>query len=283
MKIAIASGKGGTGKTMIATNLAWYLAQQGEAVVYADVDVEEPNGHIFLKPTFDQCHQVNVLVPKVKQDLCQHCGQCTEFCQYNAIAEMPNEVLIYPELCHSCGGCWKLCPVGAIATRQHLMGEVFIGSAGKVACVKGQLKVGQARAVPVIEAVKKVLKEEPAWVIYDAPPGTSCPVVASVRDVDKVVLVTEPTPFGLHDLRLAVAMVRVLGVPFAVVVNRADIGDQEVYQFCQEQNIPILAEIPHDEHLAQAYSRGELVVERSERYQTLFAGLWRAIVGGGPE
>jgi MinD superfamily P-loop ATPase len=276
MKIAIASGKGGTGKTTVATSLAYLAAEEGRAVAYLDCDVEEPNGHIFLQPAIDAERPIEKLVPEVDAALCTHCGRCAQVCRYGAIASLPRQTMVFAELCHACGGCVLACPVGAVQERPRTIGQLREGRRGAVQFVEGRLHVGEAMSPPAIRAVKA---SAPAaeWTILDAPPGTSCPVIETVRGCDRVLLVTEPTPFGLYDLTLAVEMVRALGLPFAVVINRADAGDDRVRRYCQRQRIPVLAEIPDDRAVAEAYSRGQLICQtvRSlrERIAELFVRL----------
>jgi MinD superfamily P-loop ATPase len=272
MKIAIASGKGGTGKTTVATNLAYVASRNGRSVAYVDCDVEEPNGHIFLKPRFDSTTPVGTLIPKVDESKCTNCGECGEICQYSAIVSAGNAVLVFAELCHGCGGCSLVCPTGAITEVLHETGKVQVGSAGPIAFVHGLLNVGQAMSPPVIKAVKAAAAKVD-FIVMDAPPGTSCPVIESIRDSDFVLLVTEPTPFGLNDLKLAVDMVGALEIPFGVVINRADVGDQETSRYCQANDIRILAEIPDDRKIAEAYSRGEMACEAIPKYGSVFARL----------
>jgi MinD superfamily P-loop ATPase len=237
MRIAVASGKGGTGKTTLATNLAFVLAQEGVPVAYLDCDVEEPNGHIFLKPEIERTSRVSILVPEVDESKCTYCRACSEACRFSAILALKEKVLTFPNLCHGCGGCSLACGEDAIREVPRPMGVVEQGRAGKVVFVQGRLDVGEAMAPPVIREVLKAAPKE-GTVIVDAPPGTSCPVIESVKGADVVLLVTEPTPFGLHDLKLAVGMVRALGIPFAVAVNRVGVGDREVFSFCQAEEIP---------------------------------------------
>ena len=272
MRIAVASGKGGTGKTTVATNLAYVAARDGQSVAYLDCDVEEPNGALFLKPEMTGSEPVRVSVPAVDLDKCTECGLCGEICQYSAIVPMQGKVLLFPELCHGCGGCWLVCEPGAIAESHRVTGRIERGRAGPVQCVQGLLDVGQAMSPPVIKAVKAAAPGADV-VVMDAPPGTSCPVIESVRDADCVLLVTEPTPFGLHDLKLAVEMVRTLGLPFGVVINRAECGDSETHQWCAAEGIPVLAEIPDDRDIAEAYSRGELMCSALPDYTPLLADL----------
>jgi len=260
MRIAIASGKGGTGKTTLATNLAHVIAGEGVPAAYLDCDVEEPNGHIFLKPEIERSRRVSIPVPEVDESKCTFCRACSQACRFSAILAMKNKVLTFPNLCHGCGGCTLACEENAIREVPRPMGAVEAGRAGKVAFVQGMLDVGEAMAPPVI---REVLKEAPqeGVAIVDAPPGTSCPVIESVKGADVAILITEPTPFGLHDLKLAVGMVRTLGIPFGVAVNRVGVGDREVFSYCQSEGIPVLLELPDDRRIAESYSRGELAVE----------------------
>lgn len=273
MKIAIASGKGGTGKTTLAVNLALSV---DEPVRLLDCDVEEPNAHLFLKPEIDHRETVGIAVPLVDESKCDGCGTCARFCRFNALAAIKGSVLVFPELCHGCGGCMLICPKGAIAEGSREIGVLESGRAGHVEFVHGRLRVGEAMAPPLIRAVKQ-RADNGMTSIIDAPPGTSCPVIMAVRDCDYVILVTEPTPFGLHDLTLAVKTVRRMGVPFGVLINRADVGDRRVMEYCSEQNIPVLMEIPDDRRIAEAYSRGVPVVEALPEYRSSFAHLWKRI------
>lgn len=258
--ICIAGGKGGTGKTTVAANLAVTLAQQGVAVTYLDCDVEEPNGHLFLHPTLDQRDRVTVPIPQVDRDRCTRCTQCADICQFNAITVVNQSVLVFPELCHSCGGCSLVCPVGAIAEVPQEIGTVETGTAKGIGFVQGQLDIGQVKTPAVIQAVKAKLPAT-GVAILDAPPGTSCPVVETLRQADYLILVSEPTPFGLHDVKLVIEMARVLAIPFGMIVNRAGIGDRALYTYCQAEGIDILGEIANDRDVAVAYSHGDLAVE----------------------
>ncbi len=266
MILAVASGKGGTGKTTVSLNLARVF---GSAVQLLDCDVEEPNDHLFLKgPTIKE-ETVTLPVPQVDESLCDGCGECGKFCQFHAIVSFGTKPLVFPEMCHGCGGCMKVCPKKAIGETGKRIGVVETIQAGQITLIQGKLDVGVAMAPPLIREVKARLQNGlPA--ILDAPPGTSCPVIATLRGSDLIVLVTEPTPFGLHDLRLAVEVVRNIRVPFGVVINRAGTGDDRVYVHCREQDIPVLLEIPDDRRIAEAYSRGELIVEALPEYRCLF-------------
>jgi len=259
VRLAVASGKGGTGKTTLSASLAVVQAERGRRGAYVDCDVEEPNGHIFLKPEIVSSDPVTVPVPEIDAAICTKCGACSRLCRYNALACLPNRVLVFEELCHGCGGCSLVCPAGAITERPRPVGVVEEGSAGGVAYLGGRLTVGEVMATPVIRALKARLPED-GLVVLDAPPGTSCPMVEAVRGADFVLLVTEPTPFGLNDLELAVGTVRVLDLPFAVVVNRCDVGDDRVRTYCRGEGIEILLEIPNDRSVAEAYAVGTLPV-----------------------
>ena len=272
IRIAVASGKGGTGKTTIATNLAVVQAGMGVAVAYLDCDVEEPNGHIFLKPTIHKSHKVSIPVPEVDESRCTLCGACGQACRYSAILSLPKKVLTFPKLCHGCGGCTLSCPEDAIREVPRTIGVVEHGFSGRVGFIQGRLNIGEAMTPPVIRA----LLESAPWgrtIILDAPPGTSCPVIESVKTADLVLLVTEPTPFGLNDLKLAVGMVRELGLPLGVAVNRAGIGDDQVLEYCKREQIPVLLELPNDREIAHAYSRGVLAVEALPWVKPLFVNL----------
>jgi len=260
VKIAIASGKGGTGKTTVATSLAYTAATNGRTVAYLDCDVEEPNGHLFLKPKIDREQPITKLIPVVDPALCTHCALCSRACRYGAIACVGEQTLIFPELCHACGGCMLVCPVDAIREVPKPIGQLRVGTSGSVQFAEGVLNVGEAMSPPAIHAVKEAAPNVDLTIL-DCPPGTSCPVIASVRGCDLLLLVTEPTPFGLNDLKLAVEMARALKLRFGVVVNRADAGDREVWEYCRQQRIDILAEIPDDRAVAEAYSRGELAAK----------------------
>ena len=251
MIVSIASGKGGTGKTSVAVNLALSI----ENVQFLDCDVEEPNAHLLLHPRISRREPIYTSVPVVNEKLCDHCGKCAQFCQYNAMFVSSDKVLVFPKLCHSCDGCVLVCPRKAIAEEKHKVGTLKLGSAGDLRLVYGELEIGEPMAVPVIKEVKRHI-ERSKNVVLDSAPGTSCPVIETVNGSDFCVLVTEPTPFGLHDLKIMVEVLRMMGIPYGVVVNRAGIGDKKVYGYCREKGIPILLEIPFQRRIAELYSCG---------------------------
>jgi MinD superfamily P-loop ATPase len=252
MKIAIASGKGGTGKTTVAVN----LALSADDAQLLDADVEEPNANLFLHTKFSEERKVTVSVPEINKDRCTYCGECSKFCAYNALAVVPDNVLVFADLCHSCKGCELVCPVDAVGWRNREVGMLRRGDQDGVSVVEGDLNLGESQAIPVIKAVKREINADKT-VIIDAPPGTSCPVMESIEDADYVILVTEPTPFGLHDLKLAVEVVRKMKLYFGVVINRDGIGDKRVELYCQQEDIPVLLKIPHDTRIASLYSDGK--------------------------
>ncbi len=273
MIISVASGKGGTGKTTVATNLAVSL---GNGVQFQDCDVEEPNAHLFLHPVFEQTETVMTPVPEVDESKCTLCGKCGDICQFKAIVVIGETVLPFHELCHSCGGCTEVCPEDAIKEVGRELGTIQRGYRNGVEFIHGILRVGEAMSPPLIRKVRAFSRQDRV-IIIDAPPGTSCPVIASMKDSDFVLLVTEPTPFGLHDLRLAVDAVKILEIPHGLVINRADIGDDRVEKYAEHENIPILMEIPFDRKIAETYSRGELLVEVMPEWKEKFIELYARI------
>jgi MinD superfamily P-loop ATPase len=274
MKIAIASGKGGTGKTTVATNLA--LSLEPNDVQLFDCDVEEPDSHLFLDIELIKSNEVKIAVPKIDQTKCDYCGECSKFCQYHALAVVKDKVLFFSDLCHGCGGCTLVCPKEAISEEERTIGVIESGNLNGLQFFHGLLNTGEAMATPVIKALKKDIDKNKT-VIIDSPPGTACPVIESVNETDFVLLVTEPTPFGLHDLKLAVNMVRSMDIPFGVIINRDGIGDERVERYCEEQNIPILLKIPNDTKIAELYSKGIPFIQEMPTWKTKFNELFDRI------
>lgn len=273
--LAVASGKGGTGKTTIAVNLALALVEQ--AVQLIDCDVEEPNAHLFVKPVIDDAREIAIPVPKVDLELCNYCGRCAEVCAFNALAVLKDNIMILAELCHGCGSCAYLCPQNAITEVDRPIGILESGNAGELNFVHGRLNPGEAMSAPLINAAKERI--DPSRItIIDAPPGTSCPVVAAVSNCDFCLLVTEPTPFGLNDLNLAAQMLDKLDIAAGVVINRCDLGDNRIQDFCVQKGLPILMEIPFDRQLAELYAEGEPVVLHSAVWRDRFQNLYRRII-----
>lgn len=269
MIISIASGKGGTGKTTVATNLAVSI---GSDVQLLDCDVEEPNAHLFIDPVIEQSKKVYTPVPKIDEEKCNFCKKCAEICRFKAIAVIKEIVLTFPELCHSCGGCMEVCPENAITETGRELGVIEIGHRNGLAFAHGRLRVGEAMSPPLIREVRSQTKSDQLTII-DAPPGTSCPVIAAMKGTDFVLMVTEPTPFGLHDLKLAVEAVKLLEIPRGLVINRSDIGNDDVRTYAKMENLPILMEIPFDRRIAEAYSRGKLIVEEMPEWKERFKKL----------
>lgn len=270
VRIAIASGKGGTGKTTISCALA---EAAEHPVCLLDCDVEEPNSHFFIHPEVDHRKTVHSLIPKINAELCDGCGECRRVCQFNALVVVKNCAMVFPELCHSCGACARICPTGAIAEIEQPIGHVETGvGENNTQFVSGQMDVGQAMAPPVIRATLQHAATERLTLI-DCPPGTSCPFVTAVKGSDVVLLVTEPTPFGLHDLSLAVDTLRQLGLPFAVAVNRVNADRDIITDYCEQEDVPLILRIPESRRIAEAYSRGETLLSASPAWRESFAGL----------
>lgn len=275
MIISVASGKGGTGKTLVATSLALSLSAN-HRVQLLDCDVEEPNANILLRLTITHTEPVYIPIPRVQEANCTYCGKCAEVCAYNAIAVIKKKVLLFSELCHGCGTCSYLCPENAITEEGKEVGVVERGDSANLELVQGRLNVGEAMAPPIIREVKKHIDHE-SVVIVDVPPGTSCPVIEAVKGSDFCLLVTEPTPFGLNDLSLAVEVVRELDIPCAVIINRAGVGSDEVEQYCHRERISILLKIPLDRNIATLYSRGTPLIEGMPRWRAEFLGVFQGV------
>ena len=279
LTLTVASGKGGTGKTSVAVNLAWTAAQQGQQrVVYADADTEAPNGHLFLQPQIQESRPYMTFLPEVDQEKCILCGECAEFCRFNAIAVTPDRWMVFPDLCHACGGCILICPVEALHEKPVELGVIERGEAGALGFVQGRLHVGQSRPAPLVRAVIEAIPKSD-WAIVDAAPGTSCPMVEAVTAADFVILVAEPTPFGLSDLRLAVEAVESLRKPFGVVINRSGLGmDREIEDLCAHRGAPVLFRIPNDRRIAEAYASGRILAEVLPEYRGYMESLLERIL-----
>jgi len=265
MNIAIASGKGGTGKTTISMSLASYYADKNISVAILDCDVEEPNVNLFLQATVNEEVLTTVLVPMVDVSLCTGCGKCGEICEYSAIVLIKGKPLVLKEMCHSCGGCFLICPEKAISEVERETGIVELGESNGIKYAGGRLNISEAMSPPLIKDVKEYYPEAEIRLL-DSPPGTSCPVIESVRGCDFLVLVSEPTPFGLNDLKLAAEMARAMKLPFGIVENRASEGNNSLKDFCVRESIPLLASIPNTREIAVRYSRGDSVSYIKENF-----------------
>lgn len=278
MKISVASGKGGTGKTTVSASL---VSVWDSPVIAVDLDVEEPNLHLFLRPDFEHEEPVRLEIPVVDEQACTLCGACSELCQFKAISIMADTLLTFPEMCHGCGGCLAVCPEKALSPGFRELGAMSWGHAGSARYLMGRLRVGEAMSPPLMRVVKSrlnaMLSHNPADAVIDAPPGVSCPAVNAVMDSDCIILVTEPTPFGFHDFALAWEAFSPFNVPMAAVINRAGIGDDSVQRFCKEKNLPVLASIPFDRSIAAGYSRGEVVAGLSPNLRDTFTSLRDAV------
>jgi MinD superfamily P-loop ATPase len=271
-RIAIASGKGGTGKTTVAINMALSLGN----VQLIDCDVENPNGHLFLGKELEEIEDVNLIVPSIDKSRCTNCGKCAEFCRYNALVTFKHDTLFFPEMCHGCGGCMLVCPEKAITEVPRTIGKIFGASIGEMEFLSGLLNIGEPMATPIIKRLKSHI-DGSRIVIMDSPPGTACPVIETMSDADFVILVTEPTPFGLHDLKLAVDVVKMLKIPFGVIVNRMGSGDDRVRAYCNENGIDLLMEIPQSQEIAELYSKGIPFTREMPEWRERFVQLHRTI------
>ncbi len=272
MIVSVASGKGGTGKTLIATNLA--LSLNNSQLI--DCDVEEPNSNIFVKAKMEEIEEVKTSVPEIDKEKCDFCGKCADFCAYNALAVVPNDILVFPGLCHSCGGCELVCPKGAISWKKRTVGKIEHGFSKGLDFYQGVLNVGENMTIPVIKALKRKIDKNKD-VILDSPPGTSCPVIEAVSGSDFCILVTEPTPFGLYDLKLAVEVVRHLKIPFGVIINREGIGDEGVESYCREEGIEVLMKIPQSKEIAELYSRGIPFMDEMTEWKDKFVKIFKRL------
>ncbi len=277
MILTVASGKGGTGKTTVSVNLAVLAADSGHVVHFCDCDVEEPNAHLFLNPKWEEKKEITLPLPVVDQDRCSHCGQCAEICEFNAIISLPARTIVFDDLCHACSGCWLVCPEKAIAQGKRIIGETETGQAGKLRFTHGRLRIGETQVPPLVDAVKAAANSA-HLVIRDAPPGVTCPAVATLHGSDFILLVTEPTPFGLSDLKAAVELVRDLNLPCAVLVNRHGSGDERVAEYCKTENLRLLKGVPFSREAAEAISRGELIVETVPAMRAAMAGVLEEIL-----
>ena len=275
MRLAIISGKGGTGKTTVAVNLALYLQKEGQKVCLADCDVEEPNAHFFLDAAWSRENRQTVAVPEIDNTKClgESCLQCVNECRFNSLIWMADRVMVFSELCHACGLCFFLCPVQAVDESTREIGLVRHGKGRGVEVCGGLLRIGEAMAPPLI---RRVLKSTPGQgiVIADAPPGTSCPVMETLRDVDYVILVGEPTPFGLHDFKIAVELVRKLGLALGTVINRDGMGDDQMEKYIRHERLPLLARLPYSRQAAAACSRAEPLLEAMPEFKEIYRNMW---------
>ena len=269
MTITIASGKGGTGKTTLSSNLASYLANQGKNIVLADLDVEEPNSSLFLKLEKKETKIANKMVPHWDKTDCTLCGKCVEVCAFNAIAKIFDEILVYPQLCHSCYACSELCPTDSLPMRAERIGEITHYKTENFDFVEGRIDLGQEMSVPLISQTIDYVNENfsDSLKLFDAPPGTSCPVIEATKESDFVILITESTPFGYNDLVLAVETMKVLSKKMGVVINRYGIGDNQVEEYCKKENIPIIAKIQNDKEIAKTYAKGGLLYEKIPHFR----------------
>ena len=272
MKIAIASGKGGTGKSTVSVNYAWVLSKKYQDIYLLDCDVEEPNCHIFLKSKLQEIKKVFLPVPHINSELCTGCGKCSELFEFNALACIKGKVIVFPELCHGCGGCMLVCPLHAIQETGREIGIIEDGKVSNLNFIHGKLRIGEAMSPPLIKEVKKCTDNQHIQII-DCPPGTSCPVISAISGSDYVLLVTEPTPFGLYDLKLAVDMVRELKLPFGLIINKSGNNDYLIEEYASSENIEIITRILDDRRIAEAYSRGEIIVDAIPEYQEVFIPL----------
>ena len=275
MKIAVLSGKGGTGKTTVTSNFAVNIKNS----ISIDSDVEEPNLHIFMdmkKPAFEP---VYTLYPFIDENLCNLCGRCGDFCNYHAIIPAKNQVIVFSESCHDCGGCKLVCPNGAITYKKREIGQIFNGrSKYDTELHYGLLNIGEMSGVKIIDQLKQSIDSDENIVFIDSPPGTSCATVAAVEDVDYAVIVSEPTPFGVSDMKMVVEMLCQMKIPFGLIINKAGLGDEEIYHYCRDESIEILGEIPFDKRIAELYAHGKIFSISLPEYKNLFTDIYKNII-----
>jgi MinD superfamily P-loop ATPase len=277
IKIAVASGKGGTGKTLISTNLA-YIASKKMKVSLYDLDVEEPNSHLFLQKEEVQPVSVEMMIPVVNDDKCTYCGICSKVCEYHAIITLAKNVMVFPELCHSCYGCLEMCPTGAISEGFKSIGEIFHSQNDNLNLITGKLKVSESATTALIAKTKNEKSENVKLAIYDSPPGTSCPVIEATKDMDYIILVSEPTLFGVHDLDLVVQTIKQLNRPFGIIINKAEKNNTIIDDYCKENAIEIIAKIPIQDEIAHTYARGGLIVENVKGTEAVFEKLLHTVL-----
>ena len=277
MRIAVASGKGGTGKTMVATSLA-VTAAMDQTVRFLDCDVEAPNAHLFLKPAITRNKQAIIPVPEIDPEVCTLCGQCVEVCTFHALAKLGTKILVFPQLCHGCGSCGLQCPVDAITEKPRPIGELSFGSTKEgVIFSQGELTISEPMPTPIIRQLKNNLPDDETLTILDSPPGASCSVVTTVHDVDFLLLVTEPTAFGLHDLRQMLGIIKKTGTPAGVIINRAGVDNPALDKLLNEQAVPVLMQIPYRSEIAAALAGGHVLVDSFPEYKPAFGRLLQDI------
>ncbi|MDK2806189.1 ATP-binding protein [Thermoanaerobacterium thermosaccharolyticum] len=267
-KIAVLSGKGGTGKTTVSSNLA-----KIQKSIYVDCDIEEPNGYLFLKPEIEKVKDVNVMIPNIDYDKCTLCGECTRACRFGALTKLIKKILVFDHLCHSCGACYEICPYNAINEIPKKIGAIRVGRSDDIDFIDGKLNIGEASGVPIIKEIKNLIKDTDKNVIIDSPPGTSCSVIHSIEGSDYCLLVTEPTPYGLHDLKLAVELVKEMNLPFVVIINKSGEEDSIIENYCKEESINVLAKIPFKKEYAELYSKGNLLIKEDDEIRHTFENL----------
>lgn len=274
MKIAVLSGKGGTGKTLVSVNLAAVARHS----IYVDCDVEEPNGHLFFKPTGIKNEKVTIKIPVVDEDLCLGCRKCVDFCKFNALASIISKLIVFDDICHSCGGCIMLCPNKALTEKDKVIGELNTGISEEVKAISGILNTGETSGIPIIKQLLKKISEEKALTLIDCPPGSACIVMESIRDADYCILVAEPTIFGLHNLQMVYELVKLFNKPHGVVINKSMENESLIENFCEKNRVKILSKIPYDSELGTLNSNGEIASRKSSKYNKLFSTLLQTVV-----